>query len=156
MELYCSLILKEIDELFSVGGSVGRSLSVTSQLNAKLKTQSAKLQRKTQNSKIKELYVLSCNFNFCALHFALKEGGRRRRPTDASMKHLSLEMTNLTPILHRGTLSGGQFNWGSCHLKGNGGAQRSAKSQWKRDWSGKGISWLDSETDRSNWCESRS
>ncbi len=45
-----------------------------------------------------------------------------------------------------GTVLGSQFNWGSCLLKSNAGAQRSARLGWKSSRSCKGISWLNCET----------
>jgi hypothetical protein len=35
------------------------------------------------------------------------------------------------PLSGRGTLSGGQFDWGGRLLKSNGGAQRSPQRGWK-------------------------
>ena len=55
----------------------------------------------------------------------------------------------------RGTLSGGQFDWGGRLLKGNGGAQRFAQYGWKSCAECKGTSELDCETDRSSRDESR-
>ena len=55
----------------------------------------------------------------------------------------------------RGTLLGGQFDWGGRLLKGNGGAQRFAQYGWKSCAECKGTSELDCETDRSSRDESR-
>ena len=55
----------------------------------------------------------------------------------------------------RGTLSGGQFDWGGRLLKSNGGAQRFPQNGWKSFDECKGIRELDCETDMSNRCESR-
>ena len=55
----------------------------------------------------------------------------------------------------RGTLLGGQFDWGGRLLKSNGGAQRFPQNGWKSFDECKGIRELDCETDKSNRCESR-
>ena len=55
----------------------------------------------------------------------------------------------------RGTLSGGQFDWGGRLLKSNGGAQRFPQNGWKSFDECKGIMELDCETDMSNRCEIR-
>ena len=55
----------------------------------------------------------------------------------------------------RGTLLGGQFDWGGRLLKSNGGAQRFPQNGWKSFDECKGIRELDCETDTSNRCESR-
>ena len=56
----------------------------------------------------------------------------------------------------RGTLLGGQFDWGGRLLKGNGGAQRFAQNGWKSFVACKGISKLDCESYNSSRYESRS
>ena len=55
----------------------------------------------------------------------------------------------------RGTVSGGQFDWGGRLPKGNGGAQRFPQSEWKPDEECKGRRELDCETNRSSRDESR-
>ena len=55
----------------------------------------------------------------------------------------------------KGTVSGGQFDWGGRLLKSNGGAQRFPQDGWKSSFECKGIRELNCETDRSNRCESR-
>ena len=55
----------------------------------------------------------------------------------------------------RGTLSGGQFDWGGRLLKGNGGAQRYPQYGWKSYVECKGIRVLDCETNKSSRDESR-
>ncbi len=55
----------------------------------------------------------------------------------------------------RGTVSGGQFDWGGRLLKSNGGAQRFPQDGWKSSIECKGIRELNCETDKSNRCESR-
>ena len=55
----------------------------------------------------------------------------------------------------RGTLLGGQFDWGGRLLKCNGGAQRFPQNGWKSFGECKGKRELNCETDMSNRCESR-
>ena len=55
----------------------------------------------------------------------------------------------------RGTLLGGQFDWGGRLLKGNGGAQRFPQSGWKSLEECKGRRELDCETNKSSKYESR-
>ena len=50
----------------------------------------------------------------------------------------------------RGTLLGGQFDWGGRLQKGNGGAQRFPQNGWKPFAECKGIRELDCETDGSS------
>ena len=50
----------------------------------------------------------------------------------------------------RGTVFGGQFSWGGCLLKGNGGAQRSPQGGWKSPTECIGIRGLDCETYKSS------
>ena len=54
-----------------------------------------------------------------------------------------------------GTVFGGQFSWGGCLLKGNGGAQRSPQGGWKSPIECIGIRGLDCETYKSSRDESR-
>ena len=56
----------------------------------------------------------------------------------------------------RGTLLGGQFDWGGRLLKSSGGAQRLAQHGWKPCSECKRISQPDCETDGSSRDESRS
>ena len=55
----------------------------------------------------------------------------------------------------RGTLLGGQFDWGGRLLKSNGGAQRFPQNGWKSFEECKGIRELNCETYKSSRCESR-
>ena len=55
----------------------------------------------------------------------------------------------------QGTVGGGQFDWGSCLLKGNGGAQRFPQADWQSAVECKGRREPDCETDRSSRGESR-
>jgi hypothetical protein len=71
------------------------------------------------------------------------------------MGHHPFMILVLTPISIWRTLSGGQFKWGACLLKSNGGVQRSASSGWKSELSYKGISRLDCKADKPRRYESR-
>ena len=62
---------------------------------------------------------------------------------------------NLRSSSGRGTMSGGQFDWGGRLLKSNGGVQRFPQPVWKSGVECKGIRELDCESDSSNRCESR-
>ena len=64
--------------------------------------------------------------------------------------------SNLRPLSGRGTLLGGQFDWGGRLQKRNGGAQRLAQHGWKPCIECKRVSQLDCETDKSSRYESRS
>ena len=64
--------------------------------------------------------------------------------------------SNLRSISGRGTLSGGEFDWGGRLQNGNGGVQRSAQPDWKPGGECIGISGLDCKTNKSNRYESRS
>ena len=55
----------------------------------------------------------------------------------------------------RGTVSGGQFDWGGRLLKCNGGAPRFPQNGWKSFGECKGIRELDCETYKSSRDESR-
>ena len=55
----------------------------------------------------------------------------------------------------RGTLSGGQFDWGGRLQKSNGGVQRFPQNGWKPFEEYKGRREPDCETDRSSRDESR-
>ena len=55
----------------------------------------------------------------------------------------------------RGTLLGGQFDWGGRLLKSNGGAQRYPQIGWKSFAECKGIRELDCESYNSSRDESR-
>ena len=55
----------------------------------------------------------------------------------------------------RGTLLGGQFDWGGRLLKSNGGAQRFPQNGWKSFAECKGIRELDCESYNSSRDESR-
>ena len=55
----------------------------------------------------------------------------------------------------RGTLLGGQFDWGGRLLKSNGGALRSSQDGRKSSIECKGIRWLNCEVDKPSRYESR-
>jgi len=80
--------------------------------------------------------------------------GGRLRSGDASPRGVNLEIpplicrgSNLQPLSGWGTVSGGQFDWGGCLLKCNGGAQRFPQRDWKPREERKGIRELDCEAD---------
>ena len=56
----------------------------------------------------------------------------------------------------RGTVSGGQFDWGGRLPKSNGGAQRLVQNGWESFVECNGINQLDCETNMSSRDESRS
>ena len=62
---------------------------------------------------------------------------------------------NLRSLSGRGTMSGGQFDWGGRLLKSNGGARRFPQPEWKPGVECKRIRELDCETNKSSRCESR-
>ena len=62
---------------------------------------------------------------------------------------------NLRSSSGRGTMSGGQFDWGGRLLKSNGGAQRFPQPGWQSGIECKCTRELDCETDRSSRDESR-
>ena len=64
--------------------------------------------------------------------------------------------SNLRSSTGRGTLSGGQFDWGGRLPKSNGGVRRSAQPEWKPGVECIGISGLDCESYKTSRCESRS
>ena len=55
----------------------------------------------------------------------------------------------------RGTVAGGQFDWGGRLLKSSGGAQRFPQADWKPAEECKGIRELDCETYASSRVERR-
>ena len=68
---------------------------------------------------------------------------------------LKILKSNLRPYTGRGTLSGGQFDWGGRLPKCNGGVRRFAQPDWKPGGECIGIRVLDCETYKSSRCESR-
>ena len=66
----------------------------------------------------------------------------------------ALALTYLSEAI-RGTVSGGQFDWGGRLRKSNGGAQRLAQAEWKPAGECKGTSQLDCEADEPSRDESR-
>ena len=85
--------------------------------------------------------------------------GGRLRNFDASRSGAIVEIPLFPGFgsnpLYEGTVFGGQFSWGGCLLKGNGGAQRSPQGGWKSPKECIGIRELDCETYKSNRDESR-
>ena len=76
---------------------------------------------------------------------------------EPSVRYHSNPARILTPTREagRGTVSGGQFDWGGRLQKGNGGAQRFPQAGWKSAAECKGIRELDCETDKSSRVETR-
>ena len=62
---------------------------------------------------------------------------------------------NLRSLPGRGTMSGGQFDWGGRLLKSNGGVRRFPQPELKPGVECKRIRELDCETNKSSRCESR-
>ena len=62
---------------------------------------------------------------------------------------------NLRSLSGRGTMSGGQFDWGGRLLKSNGGAQRFPQAEWKPAVECKRIRELNCKTNKSSRYESR-
>ena len=73
------------------------------------------------------------------------------------MKYHSFYAVTLTPYREagRGTVSGGQFDWGGLLLKGNGGVQRHPQCGWQSHVEDKARRVLDCESESSSRCESR-
>ena len=73
------------------------------------------------------------------------------------MKYHPCDVSLLTATLEsgRGTVLGGQFDWGGLLRKSNGGVQRYTQYGWQSYIERKGISVLDCETYRSSRYESR-
>jgi hypothetical protein len=76
---------------------------------------------------------------------------------ESTLKYHPNRVLTLTPDREtgRGTVSGGQFDWGGRLLKSNGGAQRFPQAEWKPAEECKGRRELDCETHKSNRDESR-
>ena len=67
-----------------------------------------------------------------------------------------LNVLTTSRISGRGTMSGGQFDWGGRLPNCNGGAQRYPQAEWKPAVECKGIRVLDCKTDMSRRWETRS
>ena len=67
-----------------------------------------------------------------------------------------LAVLTVARLTGRGTMSGGQFDWGGRLPNSNGGAQRYPQAEWKPAVECNGIRGLDCESDGSSRCESRS
>ena len=76
---------------------------------------------------------------------------------EPSLKYHPPVMNRLTPSREsgRGTVFGGQFDWGGLLPKRNGGVQRLPQYGWQSYVECKGIRELDCETYKSSRCESR-
>ena len=77
---------------------------------------------------------------------------------EATLKYHPFFLADLTVarLTGRGTMSGGQFDWGGRLPKSNGGARRYPQAEWKPAVECKGIRVLNCKTDMSRRCESRS
>ena len=76
---------------------------------------------------------------------------------EPSLKYHPCYVSHLTATREsgRGTVLGGQFDWGGLLLKCNGGAQRYTQRGWQSRLEHKGKSVLNCETYRSSRYESR-
>ena len=76
---------------------------------------------------------------------------------EPTLKYHPCVMSHLTAYREsgRGTVLGGQFDWGGLLLKSNGGVQRYPQRGWQSRIERKGKRVLNCETDRSSRCESR-
>ena len=88
--------------------------------------------------------------------------GGRRRSRNASFYGVAVGIppfeywvSNLLPLPGRGTMSGGEFDWGGRLRKSIGGARRFPQNGWKPFEECKGIRELDCDTDGWNRYESR-
>ena len=77
---------------------------------------------------------------------------------EASLKYHPWFLVVLTTVrlTGRGTMSGGQFDWGGRLPKSNGGARRYPQAEWKPAVECIGIRVLNCKTDMSSRYESRS
>ena len=73
---------------------------------------------------------------------------------DGGIPRLVCWNSNLS-FVRMGTEPGGQFDWGGCLPKSNGGVQRSPQAGWESVVECKGIRWLDCETYKSSREETR-
>ena len=76
---------------------------------------------------------------------------------EPTLKYHPCVMSYLTPSREsgRGTVLGGQFDWGGLLPKSNGGVQWLPQHGWQSCDEYKGIRKLDCETYKSSRCESR-
>jgi hypothetical protein len=61
----------------------------------------------------------------CRIGGRLRSGGASSRGATGEIPPFLPQGSNLRELSSRGTVLGGQFDWGGRLLKGNGGAQRS-------------------------------
>ena len=80
----------------------------------------------------------------------------RMRGAAGEIPVLAGRISNLSLEAGLRTVLGGRFDWGGRLPKGNGGARRSPRDDWKPSCERKGTRGLDCETDTSGRCESRS
>ncbi len=76
---------------------------------------------------------------------------------EPTLKYHPCAVCYLTPTREsgRGTVLGGQFDWGGLLQKSNGGVQRLAQRGWQSRFECKGTSQLNCETYTSSRYESR-
>ena len=76
---------------------------------------------------------------------------------EPSLKYHPCASDCLTPFREsgRGTVLGGQFDWGGFLLKSNGGVQRLVQRGWQSRFECKGTNQLNCETNTSSRYESR-
>ncbi len=84
----------------------------------------------------------------------LRSRGASRCGAVVGIPPLQYWISNLRQLTWRGTMSGGEFDWGGRLPKSNGGAQRFPQNGWKSFIECKGRRELDCETDRSSRNES--
>ena len=85
----------------------------------------------------------------------LRTHGASREGAGVGIPPLQYWVSNLRPCPGRGTMSGGEFDWGGRLRKGIGGAQRFPQNGWKPFAECKGIRELDCDTDGWSRYESR-
>ena len=86
-----------------------------------------------------------------------RQGSKDASPYGAAVGIPLLQywVSNLRPLTGRGTMSGGEFDWGGRLRKGIGGAQRFPQNGWKPFVECKGRRELDCDTDGWSRYESR-
>ena len=85
----------------------------------------------------------------------LRDGDASCRGAIVGIPPLQYWISNLLPLPGRGTMSGGEFDWGGRLRKGIGGAQRFPQNGWKPFAERKGRRELDCDTDGWSRYESR-
>ena len=98
---------------------------------------------------------IGLGFSLCRIGGRLRNWGASLGGAVVEIPPLLVSGSNRDPLSGRGTVSGGQFDWGGRLLKCNGGAQRFPQAEWKPAEECKGIRELDCETHKSSRDESR-